>query len=154
MDTKTDLKPSLTNLLFLAAGALIALLVFNSSIFKVVVHAQQNGGTVTNGGTVVSGQTVIGGGKGKETPPPTPPECEHAECIIPAVGFPSAAIGTLLVGRMASDSMTLNGFDLLKLQDGLLTALQKKGILTAAEAENIIKNAKVEKPLRVKPAQQ
>ena len=68
--------------------------------------------------------------------------------------MPSAAIGTLLVGRFASDSAMVNGYDVLKLQDSILNALQRKGILSPAEAQAVANNAKVEKPLRVKPPAQ
>jgi len=82
----------------------------------------------------------------------TPPGCDeaHFECVSPGISTGTAAFGTILAGRIASDQLTVNGYDLLKLHDATLSALQSKGILTAIDVQRIVETARAAKPLRVK----
>jgi hypothetical protein len=144
MDAKTYLKVTAVNLALLGVGALVNPAIVKTMAIIRVVHAQDDKNPPPTKAPAKA-----------DAPKPTiPPECLIAECVTPGVGMPSAAIGTLLVGRFASDSAMVNGYDVLKLQDSILNALQRKGILSPAEAQAVANNAKVEKPLRVKPPAQ
>jgi len=141
MDIKTYAKASVINLTFLFSGILLSPAIVKSIDMLRVVHAQDDDKSAPKPPVKVEAPK----------PAPIPPECENATCVTPAVGMPSAAVGTLLVHEGAFDKLTINGYDALKLHDFTLGALQAKGILKASEVEAIVNKAKVEKPLRVKP---
>jgi hypothetical protein len=143
MDLKTYTKVSVVNLVFLFSGILISPAIVKSVDMLRVVHAQDEKSAPKPPAKV-------------EAPKPAavPAECENATCVTPGVGMPSAAIGTLLVHEGAFDVLMVNGFELIKLHDLTLGALQAKGILNAAEVQAIVSKAKAEKPLRVKPQAQ
>jgi hypothetical protein len=139
-DAKTYLKVSGLNLLFLGVGIALGVWITGHSG---TVHAQTQDSTPTEA-------------KVEQSKPPEaiPPECEHAECVATSVGMPSAAIGVLLANRASFDEITVNGYNVLKLHDATLNALQAKGILSKADYAELVAKAKVERPLRAKPRQQ
>jgi hypothetical protein len=85
-----------------------------------------------------------------EEPKPTGCDESHYECVSPGISTGTAAFGTVLANRIASDQLMVNGYDPLKLHDATLSALQSKGILTALEVQRIVEAGKVAKPLRVR----
>ena len=136
MDAKTYCKITAINLCFLLAGALVGSVVVKSLDSLCIVHAQP-------------------ADKAPKSAPKTEPaktSCDagHFECVSPSISTTTAAFGTLLVNRIASDKLTVNGYDPLKLHDATLSALQSKGILSAADVAHIVNAANVAKPLRVR----
>lgn len=62
----------------------------------------------------------------------------------------SAGIGTLLANRIAADSATVNGYDVLKLDEAILQLIQRKTFATNSELQSTVDSAKVARPLRIK----
>jgi hypothetical protein len=58
---------------------------------------------------------------------------------------------TLLASRLACDRLQVNGFEPLRLNDAILSALEKKGLLTKADIQDIVDTGKAQHPLRIKP---
>lgn len=142
METGTYLKASAVNLLFLVAGLLISpAIVHTERFFAWTVQAQsKEKGTASKVDQTAS----------SATPAPVK-ECEGYECLTASISTGTAAFHTILAHRIASDHLMVNGYDPMKLTDGILVSLQVKGILTRAELERIVSNAKVPKPLRLQP---
>lgn len=139
MQINMYVKASAINLLFLAAGILIGPSVTRTeNLFVRSVQAQSK--------------------KGIEVPakadpaPSTPKECEGFECVSPSISSGTAAFHTLIAHRIASDRLMVNGYEPLKLTDGIIGVLVSKNILTSADAQRIIAGAKADKPLRLQPA--
>jgi hypothetical protein len=64
----------------------------------------------------------------------------------------AAAFGTLLAGRFAADSATVQGIDLLKLHEATLNLIARKTIgTTNADLQAVVNSARVDHPLRIKP---
>ncbi len=77
--------------------------------------------------------------------------CSTAECITPTMTVGSAGIGTLLSNRISADQLTVNGYDVLVLQNNILSALVQNGALTAAQAKAAADQSHPAHPLRFKP---
>jgi len=76
---------------------------------------------------------------------------EKFEEVAPIMTVGSAAIGTLLTNRIATDELQSHGYDLLKLQEGIVNSLASKSVFfTPAEIKNLLAQASVAKPLRMK----
>ena len=80
-----------------------------------------------------------------------PPPSEYEE-ISPIMTVGSAGIGTLLANRVASDQIMANGYDVLKLDEGILQLIQRKTFATDSELQGVVDRAKVAHPLRAKVA--
>lgn len=70
------------------------------------------------------------------------------ECVKPVFTAGSAGIGTLLAGRIAADSLVVNGYDVLKLQNELLDMLARRGV-PANEIRAAIERSKPDKQLKL-----
>ncbi len=140
MDTRAYLKVSAINLSFLMVGILIGPPIVNAgrSIFGGVAHAQAK--------DTPAAKIDLAKSAAQES-------CDesHFECVTVGISSGSAAFGTILANRMASDQLMVNGFDPLKLHDATLKALQEKGILKAADVRVIVDAGRVAKPLRLRP---
>src|ERR1039458_2938824 len=73
------------------------------------------------------------------------------EDVSPAISAGSAAFGTLLVGRLATDQASVQGSDLLNLQEGILNLIGKKTLTPVSELQAVVDSARVPRPLRMKP---
>ena len=135
MDAKTYLKISGLNLAFLVAGALIGPLVVNSA--GVVAHAQETTKSAAKADTP------------KETAKP-PAEDPNFEYVSPNMSGGVIAANIFVGNRVVCDRLVVNGYEPLKLNDGILAALQSKGVLNAMEVQRIVAAAKTEKPIRIR----
>lgn len=74
------------------------------------------------------------------------------EEISPVMTIESAGIGTLLAGRVATDEITVKGFDLIKLQENTLKLLASKSLFfSTAELQSVIDKSRAPVVLRMKP---
>jgi hypothetical protein len=141
MDAKMYFKVSGINLVFLLAGVLIGPPIVSTSrlIFATAVHAQSK--EIPDKASA----------KAEIPKPPPAPSCDeaHFECVAPNISTDSAAFGTVLAHRIASDQLMVNGFDPLKLHEATMNMLGAKGIFSVMDIQQIINGAKVAKPLRV-----
>jgi len=139
MDAKSYLKISGVNLLFLVAGILIGPFAVRTFDVMRIVHAQSDKSSPHAASKI-------------EQPKPSAESCDDSkyECVAVGIASGSAAFGTLLANRIASDQLMVNGFEPLKLHDATLAALVKKGILTNSDVEQIVEAARVKRPLRLK----
>ena len=143
MDAKTYLKISAINLTFLLAGVLIGAM-FMSGV--IAVHAQGKESIPTHD-TVTTRVD-----RAPTTPAPQSAACDDAkfECVSPGISSGTAAFGTLLANRIAADSLTVNGYDLLKLQENTLRLIMRKTGATVEEIQKAIDDSRSTKPLRVR----
>jgi hypothetical protein len=72
------------------------------------------------------------------------------EEITPTMTVGSAGIGTLLVNRIAADQLTVNGYDVLKLDEGIMQLIRQKTLTQSSELDALVATAKVSRPLRMK----
>jgi hypothetical protein len=144
MDLKTYLKVSIINLLFLLLGLALGIAITTE---VTAVHAQTKQAQATDGAQISDSPTT------KVTrAPQNPPLDPNAEYVSPGVSLGGPVVtNTFLASRIACDRLQVNGFDPLRLDDALLSALARKGIFSAAEIQSIIDSGKAEHPLRIKP---
>jgi hypothetical protein len=76
------------------------------------------------------------------------------ECVTPVITIDAGAIGKLLSNQIATNQVTVNGYDLLKLQNKLITELLRKQVLTGTEARFIIDSSHPDKQLQLRAANQ
>jgi hypothetical protein len=76
------------------------------------------------------------------------------ECVIPLMTVGSGAIGKLLSNQISSDQLTVNGYDILKLDNNLLNALISGKVITTAQGQTIAETARPDKILRFQPRPQ
>ena len=74
------------------------------------------------------------------------------ECVTPIMTVGSAGIGKLLNNQISSDQVTVNGYDVLKLVNNLLTAMVQSKVITPAQAQAIAESSHPDKYLRFQPA--
>jgi hypothetical protein len=88
-----------------------------------------------------------------QKPAPTPicTSTADIECVSPIMTVGSAGIGTLLSNRISTDQLTVNGYDILKLQNNLLNTLQQTRTITAEQAQAIARDSHPDKQLRYQP---
>jgi hypothetical protein len=72
------------------------------------------------------------------------------EDITPIMTVGSAGIGTLLANRIAADTVMVNGYDVLKLDQGILQLIQRKTLTQNSELDAVVAAAKVSRLLRIK----
>jgi hypothetical protein len=126
MDAKTYFKVSGINMAFLLAGLLIWPAAVNSRRYILgVVHAQT-----------------------KE--PALDPNVDYVTQSTGASG--PFVTSMILTNRIACDRLEVNGFEVLKLNDAILSLLKTKGIASDADIQRIVNLGKAERPLRLKPA--
>jgi hypothetical protein len=70
------------------------------------------------------------------------------ECVTPIMTVGSAGIGKLLVNQIAADQLTVNGYDLLKLNNNMLNALVENRIISIAQAQALVSISHPDKQLR------
>jgi hypothetical protein len=75
---------------------------------------------------------------------------QTSEEISPVVTAGSAAFGTLLAGRFASDEITIQGIDVLKLQEATLNLIARKTFTPVSELQAAVDSAKAPHPLRLR----
>jgi hypothetical protein len=88
-------------------------------------------------------------------PPATSaPQLQQIEQVAPNISAGSAAFGTLLAGRLATDQIAVRGFDLAKFDENLVNLLSTKFMFfNNAELQSLVDRSKAEKILTVKPPQ-
>ncbi len=146
MDVKTYLKISIINLIFLLVGVLIGIACM-TGLSSVDAQAQVKETLPTRDGATTKVE------RAPASPQTTACDESSFECVSAGISSGSAAFGILLANRMASDTLSVNGYDLLKLHDSTLKMLAHKGLLTTGESQQIINDAKVAKPLRLRISQ-
>jgi hypothetical protein len=75
------------------------------------------------------------------------------ECVTPIMTVGSAGIGKLLSNQISSDQLTVNGYDILKLDNNLFSALVQARVITPAQAQSVVDASHPEKTLRFQPQQ-
>ena len=78
------------------------------------------------------------------------PWTQEPEYITPGFTVGAGGIGTLIANRITADQIVANGYDLLKLQNGILQLLRTKHLATFSETLAIAEGAKV-RLIRIKP---
>jgi hypothetical protein len=73
------------------------------------------------------------------------------ECVTPIMSVGSAAIGTLLSNRIAADQLTVNGYDVLKLQNNMLSTLVQNHLISVDQANALVSMSHPARQLRFKP---
>jgi hypothetical protein len=132
MDAKTYLKISAINLLFLLIGIILGVTIVK---YSGPVYAQDKGSAAKAG-----------------SPTGKPPEDPNAEYLSPSVTLSSPVVANVfLANRIACDRLQVNSFDLLKLNDAMLSLLVKHGIASPAEVQDIVQAGKADRPLRLRP---
>jgi hypothetical protein len=84
----------------------------------------------------------------------TAPACVNSadtECLAPIMTVGSAGIGRLLSNRIAVDQLDVNGYDILKLQNNMLTAMIRGGVITPDAAKALGESSHPDKYLRYQP---
>lgn len=81
---------------------------------------------------------------------PTPPPV--VEEITPAFAMPTFAAGIILVHDLEADGLTVNGYDVLKMQQGILNYLANRPLAERPDIENIINQARAPHLYTMKPA--
>jgi hypothetical protein len=130
INAKTYFKVSAANFAFLVAGAVLSPAIVRSLDYIGVAHAQS----------------------AKVEPKPSVQDGNY-EYISPSISANAGAFETLLAHRVATDQLMVNGYDILKLQNALLSALLTTGRISQEQARDIAESSKV-KPLRLQPAPQ
>jgi len=75
----------------------------------------------------------------------------RTECITPVLTVPSAGVGKLLANQIAADQLTVNGYDLLKLNNNILDALVQNHLISVAQAQALVSVSHPDKQLRFQP---
>jgi|SRR5712664_2005284 len=84
---------------------------------------------------------------------PAPP-AQQVEEVTPGISAGSAAFGTLLSGRFATDEISVKGFDPIKFDENLLNLLGSKSLyFTRAELQSVVDRSKSDKILTMKQPQ-
>jgi hypothetical protein len=86
----------------------------------------------------------------------TAPACiasADTECVTPIMTVGSAGIGKLLSNQITTDQLTVNGYDVLKIQNNMLRALISAGIVSQDAAKAIVEDSHPEKYLKFQPMQ-
>jgi hypothetical protein len=84
----------------------------------------------------------------------TAPNCVSSatvECVAPIMTVGSAGIGRLLVNQISADQLTVNGYDVLKLDNNLLSAIVNAHILSPEQAKALVEASLADKQLRYQP---
>jgi hypothetical protein len=132
LDSKTYIKVSVLNLVFLLIGMVLGGSIVIAMAYSQIVHAQDRPNA-------------------KLDPKPSPSD-EGFEDVIPALGLGGpVATNTLIANRIACDNLQVGSYDVLKIENSLLQLLQKKGILTTAEAQIVVTQGRAERPIRIRP---
>ncbi len=140
---KIYLKVTFINMILIGVGALLAPMALRSWSIVHVVHAQNP--------TTSSQPSQPQVGKNESQQKAIPP-CDETrfECVSPAITTGAAGFGIVLANKIGCDQLQVNGYDTLKLDNALLSALLRKGLLTSFDVSEIANSGKVEKPLRMK----
>jgi hypothetical protein len=83
--------------------------------------------------------------------PAQPAGCVNSatvECVTPIMTVGSAGIGRLLSNQIAADQLTVNGYDVLKLDNNLLGIMVQKGAISPQDAQRIAESSHPDKLLR------
>jgi hypothetical protein len=75
---------------------------------------------------------------------------QRIEEIEPVFTAGSGGIGILLSNRVETDSLVVNGYDVMKLNEGLINYLATRPTAERADLENIIKRSKAEVFYKIK----
>jgi hypothetical protein len=90
-----------------------------------------------------------------QTPPAaTPSECVDSatvECVSPVITAGTAGFGKVLANQIATDQLTVGGYDIMKLQNNVLTALVARGAFTDTQARSLVEASHPPKQLRFRP---
>lgn len=87
-------------------------------------------------------------------PSPPPPACvssANVDCITPIMTVASAGIGKLLSNQISADHLTVNGYDVLKLDNNILNVMIQAHILTQDQAKSVAEASLAEKQIRYQP---
>jgi hypothetical protein len=87
---------------------------------------------------------------------PTAPACVNSadtECLTPIMTVGSAGIGKLVGNQIATDQLSVNGYDILKLQNNMITAMVRGGLITPDAAKALAEASHPDKYLRYQPPQ-
>jgi hypothetical protein len=138
MDAKTYLKVSIINLAFLLVGVLIGATVVSFMFFTGTAHAQGPPAKMDTKAAAAS------------------PLCDSSrfECLSPDMTARVIGINQLLANQIAADQIMVQGIDLIKVHENTLNLLKLKGIASLAEIQKVIDDARVQKPLRLRPQAQ
>ena len=90
----------------------------------------------------------------QQTQPSACMDSATVECITPIMTVGSAGIGKLVTNQISSDQLTVNGYDILKLQNNMLSAMVQHGILLPAQAQTIAEQSHPDKYLHYQPRPQ
>jgi hypothetical protein len=81
----------------------------------------------------------------------SPQSTQQVEEVSPGISAGSAAFGTLLAGRLATDEINVKGFDPIKFDENLLNLLGSKILLfNRDELQSVVDRSKSDKILRMK----
>lgn len=94
------------------------------------------------GGYVYSNRSIVFA----QVKPPEP----TIEEVTPGIMVGSIGTGLVLAHQIEADGLIVNGFDMLKLQEGVLTYLATRPLVEQADLTNIVNNARAPHLYRVK----
>jgi hypothetical protein len=86
------------------------------------------------------------------SPAPSCVSSATVECLTPIMTVRSAGIGILLSNQISADHATVNGYDLLKLDNNIISALIQAHILTPVQAQSLAEASLADKQIRYQPA--
>ena len=75
---------------------------------------------------------------------------QEVEEISPGLTTGAIGVHTLLASRIASDSIMIQGVDLMSLHENMLNLLRTKGIATTSELQRLIERSRAKTVLKMK----
>jgi hypothetical protein len=108
----------------------------------------------------LSGTASAGAFQAPSAPPaqsPTPQtakpvEDPNVDYVTPGISMGGPVVTNLfLANRIACDRLEVNGFEPLKISDGIMSLLINKGIASPADVNQIVASGKAVRPLRLRP---
>jgi hypothetical protein len=85
--------------------------------------------------------------RAQAVPPPTPSFTD----VTPGITVGSMGTNLLLAHEIAADSLVVNGYDMLKLQQGLINYMASRPLAETADFQNIINSSRATTVYRYKP---
>jgi hypothetical protein len=86
--------------------------------------------------------------------PAAAPACvssANVECITPIMTVGSAGIGKLVANQISTDHLSVNGYDVLKLDNNLLDVMINSHMLTPDQGKSLAEASLADKQLRYQP---
>jgi hypothetical protein len=86
--------------------------------------------------------------------PLKPAEDPNVDYVTPGISMGGPVVTSVfLSNRIACDRLEVNGFEPLRISDGIMSLLVQKGIASQGDINKIVASGKAVRPLRIRPKQ-